>query len=63
MPKPMRTPTPKLRPRRENTEDLARVDAFRTDEDTGGAAAPPLRPRREARRSRTSRPNASGRAR
>ena len=26
-------------------DDLTRVDQFRTDEDSGGDAAPPLRPR------------------
>jgi hypothetical protein len=38
------------KPANRKTEDTARVDSFRTDEDTGGAAAPPLRPRDEAER-------------
>jgi hypothetical protein len=41
-------PTPK--PRRDvppEQEELDRIDSFREDEDTGGAGAPPLRPRGE----------------
>jgi len=40
----------------EETEDMTRVDPFRTDEDTGGAAAPPLRPRDEAHQDRREQP-------
>jgi hypothetical protein len=32
-------------PNNAGKEDLTRVDPFREDEDTGGDAAPPLRPR------------------
>jgi hypothetical protein len=32
-------------PKKTVGEDLTRVDPFREDEDTGGDAAPPLRPR------------------
>lgn len=37
----------KPRPKRNDPDDITRVDAFRSDEDTGGDAAPPLRPRDE----------------
>ncbi len=41
---------------RAEAEDITRVDSFRTEEDTGGAAAPPLRPRDETRQDRRDEP-------
>ena len=38
----------KPRTHQDELDDTTRVDSFRTDEDTGGAAAPPLRPRDDA---------------
>jgi hypothetical protein len=37
----------KRTPEVQDDEDLTRVDPSRTDEDDGGTAAPPLRPRDE----------------
>jgi hypothetical protein len=46
----------KPRTQQDELDDTERVDSFRTDEDTGGAAAPPLRPRDETRQSRRDEP-------
>ncbi len=43
----------KTRPDKSDPNDFTRVDSFRTDEDTGGAAAPPLRPREDIARENT----------
>jgi hypothetical protein len=52
------------KPQRPNTkadeEDLTRIDNFRTDEDSGGDAAPPLRPRDESTAPRDVRKPAKG---
>jgi hypothetical protein len=37
--------TPRTPKTKADDDDLTRIDPFRSDEDTGGAAAPPLRPR------------------
>ena len=43
-------------------DDLTRVDLYRTDEDSGGDAAPPLRPRDEDIAQSDARKPAKGRA-
>jgi hypothetical protein len=42
----------KPRTQQDEIDDMTRVDSYRTDEDTGGAAAPPLKPRDEAQQQR-----------
>lgn len=37
-------------PQTEKEDFLTRVDPYRSDEDTGGQAAPPLRPREDIER-------------
>ncbi len=51
----------KPRTHQNELDDTTRVDSFRTDEDTGGAAAPPLQPRDETAASRKRRDEAAKR--